>query len=322
MEEKAKKKFFKDYSKMEKYHFPFIAVMLFLPIAHIIVFWLVPNFASIVTAFTDRNGNPSFESIIFVAQSFFNGLDQWGYNPMEMLLKSMAIWANLNILCLVVATFMSYLLTKHMIFSKTFRIIYMLPALVGGVVFSSVMKELYAYDGPVLVLLEKIGVNFPAVIRKNGLLGHESTAFLTMYIQMFIQSATGGSMIMAGAYMRIPKEIFESAELEGCGFFREAFQIAIPCAWSTVSTLIVFSLCTFFTADWNFYLYSNGTGGQGLNSMGFYLYQFKVMASGTTDTKYLVGYTSALGIFLTIITVPLVLVGRKVLEKIGDNVEF
>ncbi len=322
MEEKKKRKLFKGYSAMEKIHFPFIAVMLILPIANIIVFWFVPNIASFATAFTDRKGDFSFESIIFVAQSFFNGMDQWGYNPGRMLLNSMAIWANLNIICLVVATFMSFLLTKHMILSKTFRIVYMLPSLVGGVVFSSVMKGMYAYDGPILAIAKSLEIDLPMAIRKNGLLGHESTAFKTMYLQMFLQSATGGSMIMAGAYMRIPKEIFESSELEGCGFFREAFQIAIPCVWPTLSTLIVFSLCTFFTADWSFYLYSNGTGAHGLTSIGYYLYQFRVMASGTTDTQYLVGYTSALGMFLTLITVPLVVAGRKLLEKIGDNVEF
>lgn len=313
----------KRYSAMDKTHFPFVYIILILPVSQFIIFWLYVNFSTLANSFVDVSGKLSFESIIRVAKGFTStDLDRWGFRPLEMLGKSILIWGNLHILCTVIGIFTAYMLTRHMVLSKTMRIIYMIPSLVGGVVFSSIMKQLFAYDGAVIQLFNSLGIKVSPLIKRNGFLGDDNSAFLTLYIQMFVLSITGGNMIIAGAYMKIPQEIFESAEIEGCGFFREGFQIAIPCIWPTISTMMVFSLCSFFTADYSFYLYSDGTGRNGLVSMGYYLYQFQVKVSEVVDSQYLVGYTSALGMFLTFITIPVVILGQKLLKKIGSSVDF
>ncbi|MBQ7368790.1 MAG: hypothetical protein IJW60_03685, partial [Clostridia bacterium] len=69
------------------------------------------------------------------------------------------------------------------------------------------------------------------------------------------------------------------------------------------------------------YTYSNGTGAFGLNSMGYYLYTFSVnVASGGAKDIYY--YASAFGFVITVITVPLVLFGRRVLAWLNDSVEY
>ncbi len=323
---KWKNRFLKRYTKSDIKHFPFVYLIVALPVLHLAVFWVYVNFSTFLNAFVDERGDPSFESIIRVAKSFAGGIDNWGYYPLQMLLKSVAIWFNLHVLCCVIGIFTAFILTKHMILSKTFRIIYMIPGLVGAVVFSAIMKKIYAGasdGGPLVAVFQGLGVDMHPLLKKEGFLGYtNAVAFGTMYLQMFLFNITGGSMIIAGAYMKIPQEIFESAQIEGCGFFREGFQIAIPCAWPTISTTIVFSLCSFFTADYAFYLYSNETGKMGLQSIGFYLYQFQVKASYMVDNQYMVGYTSALGMFLTMITIPVVLLGKKLLTRIGGDIDF
>ena len=122
--------------------------------------------------------------------------------------------------------------------------------------------------------------------------------------------------------MKIPKEIFESCELEGCGLFRETFQIAVPCVWPTLSTLIIFSLCSILTADYSMYLYSDGSGKKGMVSIGFYFYRYQVAMSTAPDPQYLYGYVSAFGMLMTIITIPIVIVSKKILAKLQENVEF
>jgi ABC-type sugar transport system permease subunit len=209
-----------------------------------------------------------------------------------------------------------------MIFSKAFRLIYHLPGIVGGVIMCIVMKEMYAPDGVVTNLVQKFGIKLPALAQHNGLLGSKETAFPTLMIYHFIFGIGGGGMIMAGAFMKIPEEIFESARIEGCGFFRETFQIALPCVWPTFSTLLIFSLCSIFTADYGAYLYSDGTGKNGLVSVGYYLYRYQVSISIAPDATYLYGYISAFGMLITLATLPIVLISRKLLSKFQDNVEF
>ena len=70
------------------------------------------------------------------------------------------------------------------------------------------------------------------------------------------------------------------------------------------------------------YLYSNGSGANGMVSVGFYLYRFQTMFAGSTDTNYLMGYVSAFGMFITLITIPVVLLGRKILALLNDTVEY
>lgn len=198
---------------------------------------------------------------------------------------------------------------------------YYIPSIVGAVVFSSVMKSMYAYNGPLMAIFDKLGIDLPTLARRNGLLGADETAYTTLLIQSFVFGIAGGHMIMASAYKKIPEEIFESAALDGCGFFRETFQIAIPCVWPTITTLITFALCSFFTCDMSFYLYSNGSGANGIVSVGFYLYKMQATIAETNAT-YLYGMASAFGILVTCATIPIVLLGRWGLSKLNDSVAF
>ena len=317
-----KKRLLKNYSAREKRNFPFIYLCLILPLAHIIIFYFVVNFSAITLAFKNKALEWSFESIQRVFESFKQQRDPWGYNPLNLLKHSMIIWFLTNVAANIINIFVALILTKHMILNKTFRVIYYIPGIVGAVVFSGVMKEMYAYNGIIIEVLKKLGVELSPSLLKNGFLGSESTAFTTLMIQMCILRMTGADMILGSAYMKIPEEIFESAKIEGCGFFREAFSIAIPLVWPTLTTMLTFALCSFFTADYSMYLYSNGSGANGMTSIGYYLYMFQTMIAGSTDTNYLMGYVSAFGMFITLITIPVVLIGRKILLLVNDGVEY
>ena len=315
-------RFFKGYSVKERRKFPFVYAIILLPVIQIAVFFFYVNFSSFALAFQDEYGRWSFDSIRRVIEAFANKGDRLGYNPLEMLGKSITIWSLMHVVGFAVSIFTSYILTKHMVMSKFFRLIYQIPGLVGAVVFSTVMKEMYAYNGIIISLLKGIGIKLPPLANRNGLLGAMETAFPTLMIQVFILTIAGGNLIIASAYKKIPEEIFESAQLEGVGFFREVFQIAVPCIWPTITTVTIFALCSVFTADYSMYLYSNGSGVNGMTSIGFYLYRYQVAISTVADKTYLYGYVSAFGMFITLITLPVVLFGRWLLTHKQEEVGF
>lgn len=317
-----KRRFFKSYSIKEIKKFPFVYLILAIPVLQVAIFFFYVNFSAIAMAFQDEYGNWGFQSLQRVVEAFANSKDLLGFNPWEMIWKSVAIWVNQNLVGFIISILTSYILTKHMIASKVFRLVYYIPGIVGAVVLSTVMKEMYAYDGIIIQILKEWNWDLPAKALRSGLLGAKETAFTTLMVQVFILSIAGGNMIMAGAYMKIPEEIFESAKLEGCGFFRETFQIAVPCIWPTISTLVIFSLCTLFTADYSMYLYSNGSGSNGMVSIGYYLYRYQVTLTQVGNGTYIYGYISAFGILITLITLPVVVISRKVLALAQDTVEF
>lgn len=317
---KAKrKKLLSGYSADDKRKFPFVYLMLLFPVAQMLVFWFYVNVSGIAMSFQDAEGNWSFDSFRRVINGVASGSDVNGFNVLSMLWKSVFIWFQSNIVSWILSLVITYILAKHMIGSKFFRVVYMIPGLLGSVLTVAIFKNLYDYNGIITELVKKLGIKLPSSVMRDGLLASEKTAFITIQLQGFIWGLAGGNLIITGAYMRIPDEIFESATLEGCGFFRECFQIAIPCVWPTLSTMMIFSLCSIFTADSSFYLYSSGTGGRGLNSIGFYLYYMNVeIARGSTDYAY----PSAFGLLITLITVPVVLFGTWLLNKIQDDVDF
>lgn len=313
------KKIGKNYSGFEKRKFLFVYLLIAFPVIQMAIFWFYVNLSSISMAFQDASGNWSFDSFKEVF-AVFGGRNTLGFNVPSMLGKSVFIWFSSNIVLNVICILSTFILTKHMVCSKFFRTCYMIPELLGGVVFVAIMQDVYADDGVLVALIQKLDIKVPFTIVREGFLGSEKTAFPTLMTQMYIWGLAGGGLILSGAYMRIPQEIFESANLDGCGFFREAFQIAVPCAWPTISTQMIFSLCSIFTADFSMYLYSNGTGARGMNTIGFYMYYLQVQVAGGKTELY--SYASAFGLVLTVITLPIVFLGRWILAKMNEVVEF
>lgn len=315
-------KLLKRYSERDKRKFLFVFTFMIFPVAQIILFYFYVNFYSFSLAFTNLDGTYGFGSFKQVFDAFATGKDRIGFNPLDMINKSVLTWIitqAAGVFCIL----SSYVLTKHMIGSKIFRLIYYIPGIVGGVMLTAIMKEMFAYNGIVVQVLKSLGVELPARALRSGLLGAEETAYATIMLYRFIFALAGGGMIMAAAFMRIPNEIFEACDIEGCGFFRQTFQIALPCIWPTYSTLLLFSFCTILTSDYGAYVWSNGTGNNGLVSVGYYLYRYQVNISQTpVGNDYLYGYISAFGMLITVVTIPIVLLCRWVLSKIQEDVDY
>lgn len=308
------------YSAFERKKFPFAYLLITFPVVQMLVFWFYVNLSGIAMAFQDASGNWSLESFKEVFAVLFGGKQSFGFSVLPMLFKSMFIWVSNHIVIHIISILSCFILTKHMVGHKFFRTCYMIPGLLGSVVFVAIIQEFYAWDGIIVTLAKSLNINLAPSIVREGFLGDEATAFPTLMVQMYIWNMTGGGLILAGAYMRVPQEIFESANIDGCGFFREAFQIAIPCVWPTLSTMMVFALTSFFTADFSMYLYSNGTGARGMNSIGFYMYYVKLQISRGDHSLY--SYASAFGVVIMCMTLPIVFLGRWLLSKASDTVEF
>ena len=175
-------------------------------------------------------------------------------------------------------------------------------------------------NGPIVTLLSKMGVNFSAEVQLKGLLGSTDTAFLTVALIAIMPHLVGFNMIISGAYARIPTELYEVGRLEGVGFIREFFVVSVPLVWSTVVVCMIGNMATIFTFDGNVFLYTMGNYETG--TMGFYLYYitFKISGSGLSKNDY--GYPAAIGVTMTLMTMPVVLFGKYVLERAIEPVEF
>lgn len=313
------------YSKAEKKRFPFVYALIAFPVLQFFVFWFCVNISSIGYAFLDSKEHFTFQNFIDV----FNAFGTVGYYDIHIgkaLLKSLILWTISTFVTFPISIITTYVLFRRIRGHYIFRMCYIIPGLMGTVVFVMLIRYMVQWDGPITQIVEKIIEIFklkplPELARRNGLLGSEETAFPTLVIIYFILGIVGNNAVITGAFSRIPIEIFESAEMDGAGFWTICFKIAIPCIWPTITMLLTFSLCSIFTADCNAFLYTDGTGRFGLQTIGYALYAMTYQISVNGSPEYFAyGYPAALGLVLTLMTLPIVLFGKKILDKLSDNV--
>lgn len=291
----------------------FIGLALFWPIMQFIVFWVVPNFNSIVMAFRVPDGD-SFTLVNF--ERFFRELQQ----PNNAIIPS--FW-NSIILFLVnifiqfpLVILLTYVLFKKVFGHRFFRVIFYTPAILGASVTAALFRYLISANGPVEQILDWLGVEYS---KQLGLLGNPDTVFL-MIIIYGLWTGVGINMIMIlGAMNRIPNEIFDSARLDGVGFWRELFQIILPMIWPTLTTLIVFSMTGIFINSGATMLLAPDTPEA--STIGWYITRF-TMSAGSGLTGEILNYPAAVGLIFTAISFPLIMFTKWLFDKITDTVEY
>lgn len=309
------------YSKYEKADWPFVYLVLALPVLQCFIFWFCVNISSVALAFQTPTGKFTLDNFKDVWTAIVDKDIYYGFNVMKMLGRSFSLWAISNLVTFPLALASTYVLFRKVCGHYIFRVCYTVPTLLGAVVWTASIQQIMGNGGAVIYLLQKFGIKLPALAVKQGLFSHVDTAFSTIFWMTFLLGLAGGSVVITGAYARIPTELYEVGKLEGIGFWTEFVKIVLPCAWPTVVMQIVINLCGIFTADGNVFLYSQGTGEPGMATMGYYLYflTYKISKSSAANLPY--GYPAALGLFLTAVTIPVVLIGRWLLERLVEPVE-
>lgn len=309
------------YSGFEKRKFPFIYLFIAFPVAQFLVFWLYVNFSSITLAFQDGEGIPTLENFIMIFEAMFK---EQSYNSNTLLFETMArsffLWALDFTILFPIGVTTTYILYRQIPGHYVFRLCYIIPGLMGSVIWSMLIIYMVENGGLIMTFLDKWNVPMSQKLIKGGLFGTEETAFPTIVTIKIVMGLVGNNAVLTGAFTRVPDEIYESAELDGAGFWRTYVSIAIPCVWSTIATLLTFSLCSFITADYNVYLFTGGANKT--STVGYLLYQLTLDISQSPTGSPYYGYPAALGVFFTIITLPVVLGGRRIIDKIFVDVEI
>ena len=317
--QKIRKNLKESYSNFERRKFVFCYMVILLPVAQFAIFWIYKNISSIVLAFQDGAGNFTMDNFEMVWKGFVD-VDKYGFNLKQALGQSITVWL-ISCIAFPISVITTYILTSKLYGHGVLRICYILPDLVGSIIWVSLVRYMMGFDGPIIEMLQAIGVELPRAAIRNGLLGAEETAFPAIMIFNFCLGIVGNNAVLTGAFSRVPEELFEAAKLDGAGYWKTCFYVAIPCIWSTITMILIFKLCGIFTADYSAWLYSNGTGNPGMTNMGFMLYNLTYTISHGGGQSSDFGYPAALGFVLTCITLPIVFVGRWGLEKIQEAVE-
>lgn len=290
----------------------FLVTMLAIPLLHWLIFWLGVNLDTILLAFQNKQGQFTFDNF----RSFFDALTNQNMD-MNIAVKNTLIYFSVSVFVTLPCSFIvSYFIFKKICGASVFRVIFYLPSIISVVVMTMVFKQLIMPDGPLDSILRLFGISLP----RAGLLGQASTATKTIVAYVIWTGCTGSFMVLGGAMSRIPVELLEYSKMEGCDPFREMVHIILPLVWPTLSTLLIVTMTGLFTASGPMVTLVDGNFDTWTISYWIFYKVNGDMSGGVSGGQY--NLVSAAGLFFTMISVPIILFIRWIIEKKIPGVEY
>lgn len=310
---KDKKRFLKRTTKRNI----FCACVLALPVLQFLIFYVYINFNSFILAFQSYRLNTSGIGYITTFAGFDNfkvaisKIAQSGY----MFRYSLIAYACSLFIGITFAMLFSFYLYKKSIGSEFFRVILFLPQIIASIA---------------LVLLYKTIVDsvYPEILRNAGnanaigLLSDPKTKFTAVLVYNVFMGFGVNVLLFSGAMSGINQSIVESAKLDGAGTVQEFIHITIPMIYPTLVTFIVVGMAGVFTNQMNLLSFF-GADSTDISTIGYFLYTQASRSDLVSPPINFLSYSqlSAMGIILTLIVIPLTLITRKLLEKLGPSAD-
>jgi ABC-type sugar transport system permease subunit len=283
----------------------FCALVLAVPVAQFIIFYVVVNFNSIIMAFQ------KYENGAFVFNGLSNFKTMWEEiahgATLDALKNSVIVYLCSSLLGLTLSLVFSFYIYKKMPLSKTFRVFLYLPSILSSMVTVTVFKQLV-----------EIGVKNVFSLQ-DGLLSNPDTKMGTLIFFQLLMGFGTQILMYSGAMNGIDDSAVEAARLDGVNTFQEFFYITLPLIYPTIVTFLVVGMAGMFTNQLNLYAFYGNGGNLGREywTIGFMLFQ-RVNTSKTMAEYPLL---STYGISLTLIAAPMTLLFRKMLEKFGPSLD-
>lgn len=295
--------------KTNKHDLLFYCLLIGLPVLQFCIFYIGVNFNSIVMSFKKISIDDRGEWITNFAklENFKNALKWFGGTEFKgyigTSLKSFLITTGIG---LPLALLFAYYIFKKLPGWSAFRVILYLPQILSTLVIATVF---YYFVG-----------NFV-----NFSLASDSTRFaILMFFNIWV--SFGVNVLMYSNKMAgISDEIIESAHLDGATGFKEFWYIVLPLTYSTITVFLITGIAGICINQYCAYdLYTQGSEAIGVKSIGYWFFvdvANKYSNLTSIDGAATLPYYSAIGVLLTIFTVPVALVIRWALEKYGPSEE-
>lgn len=197
---------------------------------------------------------------------------------------------------LPLALVLAYVLDKGIRFSNFFRTIFFLPAVVSVAIIGIVFWFLFAsYDGVINGLLIMAGI----IKEPINWFATKLSAMLILGIASVWQNFGLNMVMFMMGLQSIPKELYESADMDGAGELRKFFSITIPMLGPVLQVIVMIALLgSLKITDLVLVLTGGGPAGKSEVMMTF-IYKFFFDSNYSSSPDF--GYGSALAVLTSVI---------------------
>ena len=301
----------------------FVAALMIFPIAHYLVFWLYVNIQTIMISFRTLDVytgefHYGFTNIVTQWKDVFMGENETMHNA---LINSFNVWG-INAIILPLAIISSYAFHKRIPCEKFFRVLFYMPHMLSVTTLTLCFRYLFeniesVMVGPVAHLFNLMGVNkdWWNVVDKSNVI------WPLIYLYHLWFGMGSNVILISGAMNRIPRETEEAGKLDGLGFWRELVTVTIPLVMPTIGTFLLTSLTGVLSYGMIPMLLlgpttNGGSYGQAY-TMGWFMFN---VAKGGSELQ--LEAATAIGVIFSAFMIPVVIIVRKLIEKITPDVQY
>lgn len=278
-------------------------IMLIPALLWLFFFSIVPMFG-IVMAFQDYNPGMGILHSKFVGLKNFKYMFQM--NDVKQVLCNTVVIAVGKIIGNIIFPLIFALLLNEFCIKRLKRpiqtIVY-LPYFLSWVILAKIVLNIFGYTGPINQLMEAFGRN---PINFFG----EPSLFQPLVIGTDIWKGFGyNTVVYLAAILGVDQSLYEAAAADGAGRFKRIWHITLPGIRTTVALLAILSLGNVLNAGfdqiYNLYnplVYSTGD-----------IIDTWVYRAGLENLQY--SLATAVGLFKSVISVILIVIGYKLADK-------
>ena len=305
--------------KIDKGDLIFYCVFLAWPVLQFLVYFVGVNINSILMSFQFNTIVGEGDEMKIVTDFFsleqYKKVFEWlgNANFKNYLSVSIKSYFITTLIGLPLGLCFAFYIFKKLPFWSGFRVILFLPSILSGVVVARIFSDYLSAAAPMIFgkntvmgsLLDPINKKyFPVLMFYNVWIGFGTTV-----------------LMYSNKMSAIPEEIIESAHLDGAMGLKEFWYIVLPLTYSTVSVFLITGIAQIFVNQFGAYDMFTGGADNSIKSIGYWFFvevasKFKAVQSSAELPFY-----SAVGVVLTLITIPIALGVRWALEHFGPSEE-
>lgn len=282
--------------------------MLALPLIGLVVFTLYSIFWAIYISFFSYTGVPS--------ETKFVGLTQY-----IAVFKDTAFWRSwlVNLKFAVFKTpiemFLAFItaniLIKNTKLSGLYRSMYFLPSIVSVAIVGLIFSNLFDYFGVINAWLIKVGI----ISEPIDWFASTTTAMFALLFGSFWQAFGMNVLYFLAALSTVPKEVYESAEVDGAGKITVMFRITLPMIAPVLQVMLLLSISGLLNINDYVLVMTNGAPAGKTYTVAAYLTSRIVAGYGELSN---IGYAAAMSVIASIIFCVIGIVFDKRSKKLQE----
>lgn len=216
---------------------------------------------------------------------------------------------------LPLAMILAILLTRGLKGSGFFRSLYYLPCVVSSAVVGLAFSCMFDYFGFFNGVMTKLGLMKLPVEWFSS----QKNALIVILVGAVWNTFGTNVLYFMSALANVPKELYESAKLDGANSWVQFWHISVPLMGPVLQTILLLAINgTLHTQDYILAITNGAPYGSTHTVMSYLAYKFLPGFSGEVNVTINIGYGCAANIITSIIMVFVALGYTKISKKLRD----